>query len=235
MTLLTTALVSLASFVGADEGTKEAIAPQQSNNHRVYAGPEFMWSHLHNLNSYYGGLRFGYEYLKPDAFYAATDAVALLGSDRVSFGDKVIKGHHAHFWSNAEQRFGYTFSSSLVPTCTVSVFAGPGFHYEHVKGFHGLWGYAHLGLKAVQQFTDHFSLGTEVKVMHAFAANESLLTFPTTLGKSHFWGYEAAVPFKWTVGEKGSFDIQFKPYVLKLNASSPQTILGTRLELGYAF
>jgi hypothetical protein len=116
------------------------------------------------------------------------------------------------------------------------VFAGPGFHYEHEKGSHAHWWYAMTGLKALQQFTDHFHVGAEVKAMYNFAANDNARLFNSaTLGNKEFWGFEVGVPFKWTVGDTKAFDVQLRPYLLKLNVNSPETILGTRLELGYNF
>jgi hypothetical protein len=257
MTLLTTALLSLSSFVGADASP---TIETEANANRVYAGPEFMWSHFHggledksfdfslNQNVYYGGLRFGYERLKPQDFYANTDVVALLGTTHNSVDTKEtktkawdrisesFKGERGHLWTNIEQKLGYTFASSLVPSCTVSLYAAPGFHYEHVDGNHAYWWYAATGLKTLQQFTDNFSLGCDFKVMYAFGAHdEGTLTLPTTLGKKEFWGYEVGVPFAWTFGECKNFDLQLKPYLLKLNTNSQETILGARLELGYKF
>jgi hypothetical protein len=252
MTLLTTAMLSLSSFVSADAGSECEI----EKNNRIYAAPEFMWSHFHgpvetdsfdfslNQNVYYGGLRFGYEYLKPQAFYANTDIVALLGTTHSTAQNEntkawdrtkeVFEGKRGRLWSNVEQRLGYTFASSLAPSCTVSVYGAPGFHYEHVNGKHAYWTYAATGLKTVQQFSDSFHLGCDVKVMYAFAAQDKdNIALPTTLGKKEFWGYEVGVPFEWKVGK--AFDIQLKPYLLKLNMNSQETILGTRLELGYNF
>ena len=72
MTLLTAAMLSLSSFAVADYApsceTDTCIAPVTANAHRVYFGPEFMWSHFHGdllkQDVYYGGLRFGYEFLR---------------------------------------------------------------------------------------------------------------------------------------------------------------------------
>ena len=265
MTLMTAAMLSLSSFVGADGSpTLEITIKDAANDNRVYAAPEFMWSHFKGglesdswdfslkQNVYYGGLRFGYEYIKPKALYANTDAFVALGSDHnhimqekheiaqdKNLGAHVkeaLKGHRGHLWTNIEQRLGYTFVSSLVPSCTVSLYGAPGFHYEHVKGTKAHWWYAATGLKTLQQFTDHFHLGCDLKVMYAFGAHdEGTLTLPTTQGKKEFWGYEVGVPFEWKLGESSAFDIQLKPYLLKLNIESPETILGARLELGYSF
>jgi hypothetical protein len=261
MTLLSAAMLSLSSFVSADAAPEceavEMTKVETTNDNRIYAAPEFMWSHFHGpvetdsfdfslkQNVYYGGLRFGHEYLKPQAFYSNTDIVALLGTthstaqnegEKTKLWDRTretFKGERGHLWTNVEQRLGYTFASSLVPSCTVSVYGAPGFHYEHVNGKHAYWTYAATGLKTVQQFTDNFHLGCDVKVMYAFGVQDkNNMALPTTLGKKQFWGYEVGVPFVW---KEKAFDIQLKPYLLKLNTNSQETILGARLELGYNF
>lgn len=266
LTLLTTAMLSLTSFVCADAASTEtpiveAPKVEVANANRVYAGPEFMWSHFHGNvqkdedfdfslkhNVYYGGLRFGHEYLKPDAFYSNTDVVALLGTTHTTEKNKeenkkawtktreAFKGERGHLWTNIEQKLGYTFASSLVPSATATVYVAPGFHYEHVDGKHAHWWYGATGLNLAEQFTDHFSLGLNTKVMYAFAArDEKDLALTTTLGKKQFWGYQVEVPFVWTVGACKQFDIQLKPYLLKLNTNSQETNLGARVELGFKF
>jgi hypothetical protein len=261
LTLLTTAMLALSSFVSADAApSMEAVQCETANDSRVYVAPEFMWSHFNGhpeidacdfsmkQNVYYGGLRFGYEYLKPQALYLNTDVVALLGTTHTTLHNdttktkvwdrtrEAFKGERGRLWSNIEQRVGYTFASSLLPSCTASVYVAPGFHYEHVNGKHAYWTYAATGLKTVQQFTDSFSLGCDVKVMYAFAAKDKgNLALSTTLGRKEFLGYEVGVPFAWKVGQDKAFDIQVKPYLLKLNVNSQETILGARVELGYNF
>ena len=251
LTLLTTAMLSFTSLVSADAAPECAVEMKKCetvNDSRVYAGPEFMWSHspygfdLEN-NVYYGGLRFGHEYLKPDAFYSNTDIVALMGTTHSTAQNKTektklwdrtretFKGERGHLWTQVEQRLGYTFASSLVPSCTVSVYGAPGFHYEHINGGHAYWYYAAAGMKAVQQFTDSFHLGADVKVMYAFGAQGKNAIFPD----KQFWGYEVGIPLEWKLGKEKAFDVQVKPYVLKLNTNSSETILGARLELGYNF
>jgi hypothetical protein len=265
MTLLTSALLSISSFAVADSATVIEIETTETTNaNRVYVGPEFMWSHYNDKvdkvpcdfslkqNVYYGGLRFGYEYLKPQAYYANTDVLLALGSDHASIIQEkneikedrnlgahikeAFKGHRGHSWVNIEQRLGYTFASSLIPSCTVSLYGAPGYHFEHVKGDTAHWWYAAAGLKTLQQFTNHFHLGCDLKVMYAFNAHEhGFLTLPTTLGREEFWGYEVGVPLEWTIGACNTFDVQLKPYLLKLNVNSQETILGARLELGYNY
>ncbi len=267
MTLLATAaFLSLSSLVGADEVATVPTENIPIPTNRVYAGPEFFWSHFrgeldskHDVidyelknNSYYGGIRLGYEYLKPDAFYANTDILLALGEDHGKLSKEkgpkrkekklwektkdVFRGNHAHFWSQYEQRFGYTWSSTILPTCTLTWYGAPGFHLEHERSKNAYWWYAATGLKTLQQFCKNFFMGLDFKVMYNFAAHdEHQLIKPTTLGRKQFWGYQVDVPFKWTVGDSQAFDVEVKPYLLKLNTLSPETILGIRVELGYNF
>lgn len=266
MTLLIALGLSLSTLLqAAQTRTKiEIAATDEARDHRVYAAPEFFCSHFkgrlenHALkvdlsltrNIYYGGLRLGYEYVRPDAFYASTDVLAALGANKADLKrekDKTkqhpkkeiretLKGHKGHLWTNIEQRLGYTFSSSLIPSCTLSLFGAPGYHYEHVKGATAHWWYVATGLKTLQQFAKHFHVGCDFKVLYSFAAHDNTtLTLPTTLGRKEFWGYEVTLPVEWTVGESRAFDIQLKPYLLKFNVQSPETIFGARLELGYNF
>ncbi|HEX2580024.1 MAG TPA: hypothetical protein VHK67_06465 [Rhabdochlamydiaceae bacterium] len=265
MTMLGIALVFLTASANADRIAKvEITSTDTSINNRLYIGPEFMWSHFRGglvtksydfrakQDIYYAGLRFGYEYLKPRALYANTDAIVALGAshnhliqekkeiaadkDIAAHVKEAFKGHRGHLWINVEQDLGYTFASSIVPSCTISFYGAPGFHFEHIKGNKAQWWYVATGIKTYQQFTDSFHVGCDLKVMYAFAAqDEGILILPTTLGKKEFWGYEVGVPFEWALGNCHTFDLQFKPYLLKLNIDSPETILGARLELGYNF
>ncbi len=253
MTLLTTAMLSF-SFVGADNGAVTSEPVQIENNgHHLYVGPDVFNVHypknlLDGNNTVFGGLRLGYEYLTPNAFYAATDVVGALGKNRshVSTLDEkdpkftkrvseVFHGDKGHFWSNAEQRFGYTFSGS--PSSTVSVYAGPGFHYEHIPTQHAYWWYGTAGVKAVQQVTENFSIGADVQATLGFAAKDNIFTraLLTQQEDKTFWGYKVALPLKWNVGESRAFDIQLSPYLLKFNVDSNQTILGGTASVGYSF
>jgi hypothetical protein len=265
MTLLASTVLALSSLMGVDRCSKVEVQVCESENHnRLYLGPEFFWSHFNaRLDSvgiglsykrdvYYGGLRFGYEYQRPEGFYANTDAIAALGATHQHIKDEAnelttdrnvtghiretLKGHKGHLWTNIEQRLGYTFNSSLIPTCSVTWYGAPGFHFEHVKGSKAHWWYAATGLKTLQQFSDHFFLGCDLKIMYAFAAHDqNALILPTTTGKKEFWGYEVSVPFEWKIGDSGAFDMQLVPYLLKLNLDSPETILGATLAFGYNF
>jgi hypothetical protein len=65
--------------------------------------------------------------------------------------------------------------------------------------------------------------------------DKSFISITTTQGKKTFWGFETALPLRWLLGSSNRWDLEFEPYLLKLNLNSPQTIVGARFMLGYSF
>ena len=147
-----------------------------------------------------------------------------------------IHRHKSRLWANAEQRLGYNSQSTLFSQFIVTPFLGLGWHYEQASHDHDFWYYGAGGLKILQQFSDQFSLGVDLKAMYAFDIHDGrFVSIITTQGKKAFWGFETALPLRWLVGASGHFDLEFKPYLLKFNLNSPQTIVGARLVVGYSF
>jgi hypothetical protein len=72
--------------------------------------------------------------------------------------------------------------------------------------------------------------------MYGFNIHDrGFISVAVTQGKKTFWGFEAALPLRWLIGCRGKWDFEFKPYLLKFNLNSSQTIMGARLMLGYSF
>ncbi len=239
----TLAIATLAcSFAFSEEKPKST-----DQHHRVYLGPDIFWDHFHEksfskeetsdtkINSLYGGLKIGYDYLKPETFYFGTDGLVAIGrsstskshSDTNSTSTVNGKSKSSPLFANVEQRYGYTFQSPISSKSTITPFIGIGWYYirpQFDNNFHTNWFYGAAGLRVNQQFSDNFDVGFNIKAMHAFAGNIK-----------NFWGYEAALPLTWHVGTSKKWDIQFQPYLLKLDADSRGQILGARLLAGYSF
>jgi hypothetical protein len=62
-----------------------------------------------------------------------------------------------------------------------------------------------------------------------------LVSIITTQNKKTFWGFETTIPLRWLIDDLGKWDLEAKPYLLKLNLNSSQTILGLRIAFGYHF
>lgn len=220
----------------------------RSGSYRDEEGTKFKAT----VNGFYGGLHVGYDYLQPDAFYAGTEGIIAWGQDHIhkkisldplatligcsSCQQTSTHEHQTRLWANVEQRLGYNVQSTVLTQFIITPYVGLGWHYEGTSHDHAYWYFAAGGLKTLQRFYDHFELGFDFKAMFAFDIHDrSFVSIITTQGKKTFWGLETAIPLRWLIGISGRWDFELKPYLLKLNLNSPQTILGLRAVFGYHF
>lgn len=248
-----------SSYLQADE--KLAVS-----NHRYQLGTDLFWSHygsgsLHDekgmkfkatVNGYFAGIKAGYDYLQPDAFYAGIEGIVAWGRDYIlqkttlsrftteqncsCCSPQTKHSHESHLWANLEQRLGYNAQSTMLPQFIVTPYMGIGWHYESASGDHAHWYYGAAGLKTLQRFYERLEIGFDFKALFAFDIHDRMfLSVITTQEKKTFWGFETTIPVRWLMGETGRWDFEVKPYLLKLNLSSPQTIIGVRLAFGYSF
>jgi hypothetical protein len=250
----------LASSLSADEKP----LPTDNNVHRFQAGVDIFWSHARSkseldengykfkatLNGVYEGLHLGYDYLQSDAFYAGTEAVFAWGRDHMEQKlspsrlsacsscqqDTTIREHASRRWINLEQRLGYNAQSTILTQFIVTPYLGIGWHYEGTSHDHASLYYGAAGLKTIQRFYERFELGFDFKATLAFdIRDKGFISSITTQGKKSFWGFETAIPLRWRIGNTGAWDLELKPYILKLNLNSSQTIIGTQLVVVYSF
>lgn len=247
-----------------------AYAEQESNhktleNHRMYVGPDVFfdlakgtyasqggYAHAVASNAIFGGVRLGYDYLKPQAFYFGTDGLVSIGRQSFTLtyfpidqmpccaNTRTCEIKESPLFANIEQRYGYTFQSPISAKSTITPFSGVGGYYIRSQFNHDssytTWMYAAAGFRKIQQFCENFDIGVNLKVMYAFAIRAVDGTWSKTSWRvsQGFWGYEVALPFIWHVGSK-RWDLQFQPYFLKLKATSISQIYGLRLQAGYSF
>jgi hypothetical protein len=257
-----TALFLSYSFAYSEEF--DSAKPMRKQYHRVSVGSDVFFYHdqgdvshwdmseLYNVdytaNAVLGGLRLGYDYLKPKALYFGTDGL-------VAMGMKFIKSEWTHWagyptylytrnqqfqdtplFANLEQRCGYTFQSPISPRSTLTPFIGIGWYYIRSQFNNGRifanWFYGAAGYRAAYQFCEDLSVGFNLKAMYTFAKKGW-----RSLGApdKNTWGYEVAMPFIWQVGASNTWDLQFQPYLLKLDVNNNSLIVGFRLQSGCSF
>lgn len=251
------ALIPILSIFGnelASESVTESHPSEKEENtdyRRVSAGFDMFWSHGsvkgNALYHYYGkstdryeGLRFTSELLKPNYLYTGIDFLVALGDnhskeylDHKKVTDKEMS---TNTWINLDTGFGYNFQPSFSSHTLLSVFAGPGFHWERYFHHNARWTYAMAGFKLAQGLTESLSLGVDFKTMYSFRTwDPHHVTAFERKGEKHFWGIEMGTPITWRIGEKRKVDLQFKPYLLKWNLNSPVTALGFKAAVGYSF
>lgn len=237
------------TILHADEPPK----PIKPFYHRVQFGPDMFWSHFrssleednrgtklsYTIDGFFGGLRASYDYLQPVALYAGTEGVVAWGRDNIRRKKSDSKSRYKHegrLWANLEQRLGYNAQSTLFPEFIATPYLGLGWHYEGTSNDHAHWYYGAGGFKTIQRFYQKFEIGIDLKFIFNFDIHDKgIISVSTTQWKQTFWGFETALPLRWLIGSCRKWDIEFKPYLLKLNLNSPQTIFGARLLAGYSF
>lgn len=243
-TLITTTSLNLH----AEESKAGMISTFRKNPNFIYFGPEIFCL---DLNSHFNGvkvhgtkcflgLKIGYEYLKPDAFYFGVDFLAA-GANK-GFHES-FKGSHfpqsdgLTGFGNFEFRFGYTISTSRWLTTPFLCLGGYGFgsgtHHHHFSAGTSYFG---LGAHSRYEVSEVFNLGVNFKIFSAFDRDEKW-RFLGLKRVTHdgLWGGEIGIPLIWRVGPQKRWDIQLEPYFLKLDFAEVQNIYGTRLLFGYRF
>lgn len=241
----------LGSVVHGDEQPKQQNLPvEEKEPNHFYFGPEFLCYQL-NIHvkdirvhgaRFFWGFRIGYEYFKPDAFYAGVD---LLGTGtetdfNASKDERHFSWHKAdRGFGNLEARFGYTFAP---PNWMIAPFLGGGMyniyavdHHNH-QGFEENLPYATAGVHSKYTLGPRFNIGFNLKAFHTFGADQRF-KFKGGRKETHenMWGGEISIPFIWQIGSNKRWDIQLDPYFLKLDFSEVQNVYGMRLLFGYRF
>jgi hypothetical protein len=251
------ALLSIVSIFGNEAVEEANLSEQKEENcyERVSLGFDMFWSHSSYKRIYsgyhygcyqskstdtYEGLRFTWEKLKPNALYIGSDIWLAAGDSHQKIyidHEKVRdKDMSTNIWFNMDGGFGYNFQPSFAPRFLLSVFAGPGYHFERKFHSNADWGYVMAGFKIAQDLTESLSLGADFKTMYTFVTRDPHgVTSLERKAERQFWGIEMGTPVTWHIGEKRKVDLQFKPYLLKWNLNSPATAIGFKVALGYSF
>jgi len=239
------------SFTLLSEQTSSSMQFYQQrdkdNPNHIYFGPEFFCYDLNvhvdhiqvNDTKCFLGLRLGYEYLKPDAFYGAIDLLSA-GSNRgfeASVQNKKISEESGITgFGNLEVRLGYT---AAVDRWLLSPFLGIGGYamgQNHHVGFQQEMAYATGGIRTQAEANKHLNIGVNLKIFRSLSTTTKYIIGCTTFKESHnMWGGEIGVPFIWWMGSSQQWDAQLEPYFLKFQFSESQNLYGIRLLFGYHF
>ncbi|PIS02044.1 MAG: hypothetical protein COT85_07860 [Chlamydiae bacterium CG10_big_fil_rev_8_21_14_0_10_42_34] len=195
-----------------------------NNYHRIYIEPDYSWNvertyevenYLHVEKGQYYGLNAGYEFLKPNDFYAGIEGSASLGNQVIGiYVDNYPQFKSIAYKNRVEGRFGYCLKAnhfSLTP------FSGGG-GYFLVQGRHySNFAYIPIGIKAEYQM-NQLSLGIKTEQMHfVYYWNSYFEKKSYSVWKSGLYGYEVSLPIVFkseTPG--GKWHSAVEPYYLKM-------------------
>ncbi|HNA62415.1 MAG TPA: hypothetical protein PKW79_05005 [Rhabdochlamydiaceae bacterium] len=193
----------------------------------------------------YIGLRANVEHRLPNQYYFSFDPIVAIGQNchraiNINFSkrsdDLVYAYEERGEWFDGSFKYGYTFQPALAKHFLISTFMGPGYHIEKNYLGRASWYYGAGGIRMTQDLSETLTLGMDLKTMYAFSVRDDQnLTNVARLGENNFWGLEIGLPITWQLGSTKKFDMRLKPYFLKLNVNSIESILGSTVELGYTY
>jgi hypothetical protein len=220
---------------------------KKSPNH-IYFGPEIfalnLNTHFKNVRvhgtKFFLGLRLGYEYLKPEAFYFGIDVLsagANHGFHESFKGRQIPQSNDLTGFGFFELRFGYTLAPTKWLLTPFLCLGGYGFrsgsHHHH---FDDGFSYFGGGIHSRYEISQIFNAGLNFKIFGSFDTDEKFRFLGIKKSNHHGqWGGEIGLPLIWYVGSHKRWDIQLEPYFLKLDFSEVQNIYGLRLLFGYHF
>jgi hypothetical protein len=172
---------------------------------RIYFGPEFLSFHVNShirdvhIDSHrsFWGMRFGYEYLKPQSFYAAAEILATNASRDFSVSNEtlVYNGRGGARFGNIQARFGYTLSSNrplITPFLSLGVYA---LSKRGHNGFKESMGYLSGGLRTQFECTSACLIALNAEIFRTLGVQQSI-TIGSEKATNHTngWGCNVGVP-----------------------------------------
>jgi len=248
--LFTLTLASLAiTLAHADDAPAPTPTIYEQHPHRLYFGlPEFVWLDMKtDINGVqvdssrpFWGIMLGYEYLKPNAFYAGIDllSTATPHNFHAEFeGLDLSLDNNLSGFGTFDIRLGYTIGHEK---WMFTPFAGIGAHVLLDEKHHGLWErmpYYSAGLRTKYIVSEIFDAGLNLQTWRT--RNFMHKEFNCFLGKAIStpagWGGKIGLPLTWHFGPTRQWEFQVEPYVAKLLFSESQNAYGANLLFGYHF
>lgn len=243
-------LSMIGALLGFDLRAEECEKPSKIRTQNVSYGIDMFWMNMDTKvgsfrvdeGRFFVGSRFGYEYLKPKAFYTGIDLLSAITDDdfRAYYGDfHVPVFEHNDSFINLDWRLGYTFAPHK---CLVTPFVGiggyllgPTDHYH--AGFLQANLYWSAGLRSLFLVCPNFNIGLNLKVFGTMASVREFKYWDICKETEHptMYGMEAGCPFVWYLGKKHKWDVELEPYFLKLDFKNTQDSYGAKLVFAYRF
>ena len=248
--LFGTCFVFLSSSCCCDVAMQKQ-APIRRNH--IHFGPDFLVykqdKHVKNITSqgarFFWGLRFVYEHLYPNSFYAGLD-LASAGSD-VDFktfrdGKRLSLDQGNKEFGHFDLRLGYTVANQT-RSYMISPFLGLGIydiapedHHNQQGLIKDLFAYFSGGSKFTYTIGSFFDVGCNVKVLYVFRENVHFkISDEKICAINKLWGGEIGIPLTWHISSTKKWDVAVEPYCLTLGFSREQIAYGTKLLFAFNF
>ena len=238
--LIVCALVSHGVF--ADEPAYTQTYSQTPN--RIYIGPELFWYSMSvpiqgvevKDGIFFGGIKLGYEYLKPWACYANLEILSAASGNHFSADrdDQKLPNYPKTGFGSFDIRLGYTLAPSQVLVTPYLGFGGYAVVSGHHKGFQEVIEYLSGGLKSMWSLNQWCGLGVNAKIFKSVYTEQKYRYDDVSVKEiDRKWGGEVGLPV--VLHPAKHCDLQFEPYFLDLAFGQKQLIFGSRFLVGVRF
>ncbi len=229
------------AFGGESPGVKDRLLARP---HQIYIGPEFLSMQIDSQikdahvdgKKFFWGLKFGYEYLKPQSFYAAAELSAMNTSRNfpVTYGETSYKGKKGEGFGNIQARFGYTASHGRF---LATPFLGLGVYSLSNRGSEGFeqsMGYVSGGLRTQFDWTTACQIGLNAELFRMLGVEQKAKCDDKRFkADGQDWGCKIETPL--TIRLSEGWDVKVAPYYLRQLLSEKQNAYGSSLLFGYRF
>ena len=225
----------------------EAPSSNPIKPHQIYFGPEFVNisvnTHIKNVQikgkKSFSGIRFGYEFKKPWAFYAGVDYLSMVTCQhyKASSEENIYSSKQDTIYGNIDLRFGYTTFPNqffISPYMGLGVYALGSAPFN--RGFHEEWAYWSMGVRSQFAINTAFSLGLNFKTFQSVFFFEQFKNHDLNV-KTHSlsWGMDIGLPMIWKFNPTGTWTFQLEPYWTKLDLTQTQNVWGSKFLIGVYF
>lgn len=224
---------------------QEEIAKQDSS-HRIYIEPDvflvkgkYHFVYEENPLTFYSdntqfGLIGGYEYLKPNGFFANIEALYSVGKVDLKYkfqNEKYFAPPSDAIIAKIEGQLGTNLQfeqASLIPYIGIGEY-----FFKNQKATS--YDYIPVGLKW-KYAANGFDLGLNGKWIKFFHVQKEFDHYIISdfFWDPNQWGYEISASVRMNTEVIG-WDVQFEPYIMKLVAHADEIFYGGRLSMGYNF
>ncbi|MBX9744881.1 MAG: hypothetical protein K2X08_06705 [Chlamydiales bacterium] len=211
---------------------------------RIFFGPEFLSFQVNtnikdihiNRNRFFWGIRVGYEYLKPQAFYASAEILATNADHNFAVTNSTLtyNGSGGAGFGSIQTRFGYTLS---VKQPILTTFLGLGVYSLSKHGHNGFkegMGYISGGVRTQFEWTPICFVALNAEFFKTLGMKQIIqLGESKVTNRPNGWGCNIGTPL--TLRISRGWEAQVTPYYLRQLFSQNQNIYGINLLFGYRF
>lgn len=239
-------VVFLSAMIGMFADADQASLGQRLLNrpNRIFLGPEFLSFQVNtdikgvhvDKNRFFWGFRLGYEYLKPQAFYAAAEILATNADHSFSVTNATLtyNGRGGAGFGSIQTRFGYTLS---VKQPILTPFLGLGVYSLSKHGHNGFkerMGYISGGIRTQFECSPICFVALNTEFFKTLGMKQTIqLGGSKVNNRPNGWGCNIGAPLTLRISQ--GWDAQITPYYLRQLFSQNQNIYGINLLFGYRF